>query len=302
MKQILRYLINSLMVVFVISCGGGGGGTVLTTITSFETSDTTITKGSSVNLTAVFQNGTASINNNVGAVSSNVAKSVTPTSTTTYILKVTNSLGASITSSVTVTVIPVYNIFPPNFFDGTYNTGTVIFNGSDTDDATHTAELLEVSGTETMFNGLTVKTIDETLSITNEMANSTSGELSQQYWTTGLNNIKYVGYEIPPGTGTYAKATSNSIMPVTTYIGNSGTMGSYIRDDGSTFIITWQLVADTSPNAKYITTTVSKDNLDKLDYTATVTNFINQAGIISKQTIVIIYHEQPDRTLTLTGP
>ncbi|MCK5386437.1 MAG: hypothetical protein KAJ39_04585, partial [Gammaproteobacteria bacterium] len=110
MRHILNYLIYSLIIVFVTACGGGGGGTTLTTITSFETSVTTIAEGSSVNLTAVFKNGTASINNNVGAVSSNVAKSVTPTSTTTYILTVTNSIGDSITSSVTVTVLPAPTI------------------------------------------------------------------------------------------------------------------------------------------------------------------------------------------------
>ena len=368
------------MIFLIVSCGGGGGGggTVLTTITSFEASATTITEGSSVNLTAVFQNGSASINNNVGAVSSNVAKSVTPTSTTTYILKVTNSLGASITSSVTVTVLPAplitsfttasatiaagssvdltavfangtasinnsvgvvssnvaksvtpastttytltvtntvgtsvtsavtvtvlpaFNIFPPGFFGGSYS-HNLSFTGSDTDPSAHTATLLEVSGTETMFNTLSVKTIDETLLITNVGGGGGPvGSLSQQYWTTDLDNLKYVGYEVL-GDGSSATATSNSVMPITTYIGDSGTMGSYERSNGTTFSITWQLVDGLNGNAKYITTTVSKHSSDALPYTATVTNLINQAGTISSQEIVIIYHWDADRTLTLTS-
>ena len=379
MRHILNYLIYSLIIVFVTACGGGGGGTTLTTITSFETSVTTIAEGSSVNLTAVFKNGTASINNNVGAVSSNVAKSVTPTSTTTYILtvtnsigdsitssvtvtvlpaptitsftassatialgssvnltavfsngvgsidnsvgtvtsnvvksvtptstttyilKVTNSLGASITSSVTVTVLPAFNIFPPGFFGGNY-LHNITFTGSDTDSSIHTATLLEESGADTTFNSISVKTIKETLLITNVGGGgSVSGGLSNQYYTNDLNNLKYVGYFV--GINNVATATSSSIMPITTYIGDSGTMGSYERSDGSTFTITWQLVADSDANAKYITTTVSRDNdvNATLSYTATVTSFINQAGTISKQTIVIIYHQESDRTLTLTS-
>lgn len=291
------------MIILVISCGGGGGGTVLTTITSFEASPTTIKEGESVNLTAVFKNGSASINNNVGAVSSNVAKSVTPTSTTTYILKVSNSLGASITSSVTVTVLPKFNIFPPGFFGGSYSNDTVSFTGSDNLGDVHTATLLEESGTDTMVDSQSVKTIDETLLITNvDGGNTTTGGLSQQYWTIDLNNLKYVGYYI--GVNNVATATSSSIMPITAYIDDSGTMGSYERSDGSTFTITWQLVADTGANAKYITTTVSRDSDANatLLYTATFTNFINKEGIISKQTIVIIAHDQSDRTITLTSP
>ena len=306
MRHGINYLIYSLIIVFVTACGGGSGGTTVTNITSFEASATTIAEGSSVNLTAVFTNGTASINNGVGGVSSNVAKSVKPTATTTYTLKVTNALGASITSSVKVTVLPAYNIFPPNFFDGTYNNGTVNFEGSDDDGAgvAHTATLLEKSGTSnTTFDSQSVNTIDETLIIT-KSGTSSAGGLSHQYWTTDLNNLKYVGYYV--GVNDVATATSSSIMPITTYIGASGTMGTYERSDGSTFKITWQLVDDTSgPNkAKYITTTVSRDGSvnDTLLYTATVTSFINQAGTISSQNIVIVYHDEtPERTLTLTS-
>lgn len=305
MRHILNYLLYSFIIVFFTACGGGGG-TTLTSITSFEASATTIAKGSSVNLTAVFTNGTASINNGVGAVSSNTAKRVTPTATTTYTLRVTNSLGASITSSVRVNVLPAYNIFPPEFFDGTYSNDTVDFSGSDAPDGAnnHTATLLEESNnTVTTFQEWSVKTINETLVITRTGFDPTVA-ISQQYWTTDLNNLKYVGYFV--GANDVATATSSSIMPITTYIGDSGTMGTYERSvDGSTFIITWKLVADTDTegNAKYITTTVSSDagvNPEKL-YTATVTSSINQAGIISNQTIVIIYHYNDDRTLTLTS-
>lgn len=265
-------------------------------ISSFVASATAIAEGSSINLTAVFENGTASIDNGVGAVASNVAELVTPNATTTYTLTVTPTSGDAITSSVTVHVLPTYNIFPPGFFEGSYS-HNFTFSGSDTDLIAHTAILDEVSGVDDTING--IKTINETLKIT-KSGGGTSGGLSYQYWTDDLNNLKYVGYEVP-GDGSSATATASSVMPTTTYIGDSGTMGSYTRSDDSTFAITWQLGADTGSNAKYTTITVSKDDLGEFDYTAKVTSFINQAGTISKQIIIIIFHKESNRTLTLTS-
>ena len=94
-------------------CGGGGGSgssSPAPSITSFVTASATITAGDSVNLTAVFADGTASINNSVGSVTSNVAKSVSPTSTTTYTLTVTNTVGTAVTSTVTVTIDGSFSI------------------------------------------------------------------------------------------------------------------------------------------------------------------------------------------------
>ncbi|MEW8349362.1 MAG: hypothetical protein AB2687_13735 [Candidatus Thiodiazotropha taylori] len=73
------------------------------TITGFTTSDTTITAGESVNLTATFVNGTGIIDNGVGAIVSGSTVSVSPSQTTTYTLTVSNDSGDS-TASVTIIV------------------------------------------------------------------------------------------------------------------------------------------------------------------------------------------------------
>ncbi|NOY65916.1 MAG: hypothetical protein GXP13_00720 [Gammaproteobacteria bacterium] len=73
-------------------------------ITSFTSSVATITPGSSVNLTAVFVNGTGSVDNGVGAVTSGTPVSVTPAATTTYTLSVTDGVN-TVTATVTVTVL-----------------------------------------------------------------------------------------------------------------------------------------------------------------------------------------------------
>lgn len=106
-----------LSIAFLIAaCGGGGGNTATTgsttgdvlapSIASFSVANSTISVGASTTLTAVFSNGTGSINNAVGNVSSGVSVSVSPTATTTYNLVVTNSAGASVTAATTVSVLP----------------------------------------------------------------------------------------------------------------------------------------------------------------------------------------------------
>jgi hypothetical protein len=75
-------------------------------ITSFTAGASTITAGNSTTLTANFSGGTGSINNGVGAATSGTPVTVTPASTTTYLLTVTNSAGTSVTASATVTVVP----------------------------------------------------------------------------------------------------------------------------------------------------------------------------------------------------
>lgn len=97
-----------------VGCGGGGGGSTPPpaapdpAITSFGAASPTIQKGGSTNLTAVFTNGTGNVTNTVGtavgAVSTGVAKAISPAATTTYTLTVTNTDGKSVSQSTTVAV------------------------------------------------------------------------------------------------------------------------------------------------------------------------------------------------------
>jgi N-acetylneuraminic acid mutarotase len=82
-------------------------------ISSFSSNKTTVTVGNVVLLTPIFSNGTGSISPVVGAVSSGSVSSVTVSSNTTYTLTVTNSLGATTTSYLTVNAVaaPVISSF-----------------------------------------------------------------------------------------------------------------------------------------------------------------------------------------------
>jgi hypothetical protein len=79
---------------------------VVPTIASFSLGSSSITQGGSTTLTAVFSHGTGSVSG-VGAVTSGVPVTVSPTSTTTYVLTVTASNGVIATSSQTLTVVPL---------------------------------------------------------------------------------------------------------------------------------------------------------------------------------------------------
>jgi hypothetical protein len=83
-------------------------------ITSFIANPTTITTGSSSNLTAVFAGGTGMITSSGNApaisVTSETPVTVSPTTTTTYTLTVTPTTGTAATQSVIVTVDPAPRI------------------------------------------------------------------------------------------------------------------------------------------------------------------------------------------------
>lgn len=114
MKPSLKHLLPLTILVLVTACGGGGGdgdsNQVTPTITSFTVSSATITAGSSVDLTAVFTNGSGSINNGLGSVTSGAPITVTPTTTTTYTLTVTNTVGTEVTSEVTVIIVSLSSL------------------------------------------------------------------------------------------------------------------------------------------------------------------------------------------------
>jgi hypothetical protein len=93
-------------------------------ITSFIANPTTITQSDTANLTPTFSGGSGNIDNGVGPVTSGASYPVSPTSTTTYTLTVTNSIGAVVTEIVTVTVV-AKKVATPTLFPlgGAYQSG-----------------------------------------------------------------------------------------------------------------------------------------------------------------------------------
>lgn len=106
-----------------LACGGGGGGGGSTpppagnpAISSFEAAQPpVITAGASTTLTATFANGTGEVTPGGLSITSGTPVTVHPASDTIYTLKVTNSVGVSVTQTTEVKVVaaPVATITAP---------------------------------------------------------------------------------------------------------------------------------------------------------------------------------------------
>jgi hypothetical protein len=77
----------------------------LPSISSFTVGESPITEGDSTTLIPVFADGSGSIDNGIGAVTSGSTVTISPATSTTYVLTVTNSLGASVSRSSIISVV-----------------------------------------------------------------------------------------------------------------------------------------------------------------------------------------------------
>jgi hypothetical protein len=97
------------------------------TVSSFTAAKSPITAGTATSLTALFSDGTATVDHGVGDVTSGAAASTgTLTADTTFTLTVTNPAGDSVTQQATVTVVPAPEItsFAPTADTILQGTGT----------------------------------------------------------------------------------------------------------------------------------------------------------------------------------
>lgn len=107
---LVQFISLSIFLLLVISgCGGGSNSPEKVApepeVSSFTISESTITRGDEVTLTAVFTGGTATVDNGVGILSSGIPLLISPTETSTYTLSVTDEIGRLVSSSINVTVI-----------------------------------------------------------------------------------------------------------------------------------------------------------------------------------------------------
>jgi len=89
----------------------GGSSTPPPSIISFTSSSPSITAGEALLLTPAFANGTGTIDNGIGTVTSGSSVTIYPGVTTTYTLTVTGASGASVTKAAAVTVAEAPHIY-----------------------------------------------------------------------------------------------------------------------------------------------------------------------------------------------
>jgi hypothetical protein len=102
-----RTVVALIGVVVASACGGAGGGESppQPVISSFAPATGLITSGTSTTLTAVFSNGTGTVDHGVGSVTSGTPFSVSPVADTTYTLTVTNTAGVTTSRKAAVQVV-----------------------------------------------------------------------------------------------------------------------------------------------------------------------------------------------------
>lgn len=103
-------LLSACLVALAVACGGSSSSAPPPVpepvITSFTADKSTIAYGDVAYLTGVFSNGVGTLSPGGSTIPSGQAVAVQPLATTTYILTVTNSVNATATRAVTVTVVP----------------------------------------------------------------------------------------------------------------------------------------------------------------------------------------------------
>lgn len=151
------------------------GSVAQPSISSFTASPAAITAGQTSILAYTFANGTGSINQSVGAVTSGGSKNVTPSSTTTYTLTVTGAAGttpataqATVTvggaSTRTVTGLVTYDFVPATYSVAT-KVGTLNFAGA-TQRPVRNGIVAVMNGSTVLVTGVTDETGHYSLTFT----------------------------------------------------------------------------------------------------------------------------------------
>lgn len=252
----MKFFINIISLLFILiiisACNSGGSTpssttTTTPTITSFSASSTTITTGNSVDLTAVFiADGTGSIDNSVGTITSDTPVTVSPSTTTTYTLTVTKSDGSSETSALTITVVGLNflsiinesfdQVFQENQSDYTASVGflaksiqikatsadvgasiTVNDVAIDTDDLSQLIALAE--GADTVINIVVTKNmVSKTYTVT--ISRALAASFAEQAYITASNTDggDEFGYSVALSgdtlvVGAYLEDSSSDIAP-----------------------------------------------------------------------------------------
>ncbi len=214
-------------------------------IISFNASSVTINNGNSTTLNPNFAQGTATIDNGLGIVTSTSSYSVSPTVTTTYTLTVTNGAGKSISQSVTVYVNsitinsqPVSTTVNANTFTtlnlNASGTGTLSYQWYDTNGALidfvsrtyrnnipgsfYAIVTSTLNGISTSVTSNTATVTHNDVSITNQPNDAmfgTGGSAEISVTATGSGTLSYQWYKgsnaiTGANSSTYSATTENS--------------------------------------------------------------------------------------------
>ena len=267
------------------------------TIASFAPAAATLTAGASTTLTATFAGGTGSINQGVGAVTSTMAKTVTPASTTTYTLTVTNAAtvpaAASLTATTSVTVVAA-----PVATSLVAGTNPVLYGGSTSLTPTFSGGTGAVdqgigvvtSGTTFSSGALTAaKTF--TLTVTNAAGATATAAVGVTLQSAGVAAISPAAPTLTVSTGTtFSSSVSGASNTGLTWSAIAGTINAS----------TGAFTAPASPGSVTITATSQADATKTATTTVTVVAAPVATSLVAG-TNPVLYGGSTNLTPTFSG-
>ncbi|MGP8251325.1 MAG: glycoside hydrolase family 44 protein [Terracidiphilus sp.] len=284
---------------YTLTVSGSGGPTVTSTatvtvvlapaITSFVASPTSIAPGASSDLTAVFTTGgagdTGIITPGNLQIFSGLPLIVSPTTTTTYTLTVTNAAGTSVTKMVTVNVVP-----PPAIASFTASPATITAGGS--------------SSLNAVFSGGTGVVTPGNITVTSGTAVSVSPTSTTTYTLTVTNAENTTATATTTVTVNPA-ITSFTANPATITAGGSSSLTGVFS--GGTGVVTPGNITVTSGTAVSVsptsttTYTLTVTNAENTTATATATVTVNAAPAITVTPSSAVIGKQVQFTATASN-
>ncbi len=171
--------------------------------------------------------------------------------------------------------------------------------GSDNTGHNYTLSISNQVGSRTTFNGEQAIPVHQIIVLTDTGTNQFITISQTGYYSDSVSNRKLLG-TINDTYNTISLASTASILPQVVEIGDLGTVGTYIADDGSSFDQTWRITDAGHGRANRIVSTTSKDMYGNITGSSEVTEVIDQDFNIYSVTYRM-YFADSGLTVTLTG-
>jgi hypothetical protein len=172
------------------------------------------------------------------------------------------------------------------FADGIFESGysaSAYFTGSDTAGGQYTAIMNAKTGDSTTFNGEQAIPIEGNIEIVNTDTKALIKLSTTEYYSDKPTNRRVLG-SINNTNGLTMLATSANVLPKVVKIGDSGTVGSYVASNGSSFTEDWEISDAGNGLAKMETTSI----------------YLDKSGLPTGVTASTVYIDQDHKTyLTL---
>jgi hypothetical protein len=207
---------------------------------------------------------------------------------------------SSSTSTSTTSISPSieFTLFNSEQFVNGYSQ-SISLTGFDTAGGTQTGTYTVQTQAATTYNNQSAIPSVVTLSITNTKTGASASSTGTEYYSSDLNNLKYLGFTNISSGVTTASATPTA-FPKTAKIGDFGNVGVYVNSDGIKDTTTWKLTDAGNGSANFVTLSTTLNQNGTLNGRITTTVKINSSGVRSGH-IYKIYIAESGITLTLNG-